>query len=113
MKMSDSPETTKRPLLLAVSVLSLVLIACGTDGGSTNTGGTDGMGGTGGSTESASCRICVGSTPIGPNESEESCAALGALYDCENTGLQGECPDQGACVVTGCSSTPDCDAELP
>ena len=114
MKLSAPFASANRFFIVVVSVLSLVLVACGTDGGSSNTGGTGGAGGAGGSNDGfASCSTCVGSTPIGPNESEESCAALGALYGCENTGLQGECPDQGACVVSGCSSTPDCNAELP
>jgi hypothetical protein len=94
--------------VVIASVLSLWLVGCGSNGGGSNTGGAGGSGDL-----FASCRLCVGSTPIGPNESEESCAAFGALYGCENTGLQGECPDEGACVVSACSSTPDCNAELP
>jgi len=91
-----------------VSVLSLLLLGCGSDDGGSNNGGA------GGSNDGfASCSICVGSTPIGPNESEETCAAFGALFGCESIELQGECPDQGACIVSGCSSAPDCTAELP
>lgn len=94
-----------------VSVLSLLLLACGDDSGSSNTGGTGGAGGSNG--ESA---FCSGCPPIGANASEESCAAFGVLFGCESAELTGECPDQRVCAVSGCSSVPsfaDCLAPLP
>jgi len=98
-----------RPLLLVLSLMGLALAGCGDSGDDgSNTGGSGGSDG-----GFASCSICVGAMPIGPNESDETCAAFGALFDCETATLQGECPDQGACVVTNCTSDPDCNAELP
>ena len=94
---------------MVLAVLSLLLVACGDDSGSSNTGGTGGAGGT---LEAACGRCDFSSTPIGPNESEETCAAFGALFDCETAELQGECPGR-LCVVTNCSIKVDCQAELP
>jgi hypothetical protein len=98
-----------RPFVLVLCLMGLGFVGCGdaTDDGS-NTGGSAGSDG-----GFASCSICVGSMPIGPNESDETCTAFGALFGCETSTLQGECPDQGACVVTNCTSDPDCNAELP
>jgi hypothetical protein len=107
MKLFPFSISATRFLLVLASLLSLVLVACGDEGGSSNTGGTGGF-----PTVEAACGRCFNSTPIGPNESESSCAALGALFDCESAEIQGECPSR-LCVVTNCSIQVDCNAELP
>ncbi|MGB5813436.1 MAG: hypothetical protein WBG86_23070 [Polyangiales bacterium] len=97
-----------RPFMLCVALMGFSLVGCGDDDGGSNAGGSGGSGG-----EFASCRTCVGSMPIGPNESEATCAAFGELFGCTSTELVGECPDRGDCVVSGCTSAPDCNATLP
>lgn len=98
-----------RPFLFAVSLVCFALAGCGDDGG-----GGSSTGGSGGSEGNfTACGICVDTTPIGPNVSDETCAAFGALFDCETSTIQGECPGQRLCVVTNCTGDPDCNALLP
>lgn len=98
-----------RPFILLVSLMGFALVGCGdSESGGSNTGGTGGSG-----AEFASCRLCVGATPIGPNESEATCAAFGELFGCATTELVGVCPDEGSCMVSDCTSVPDCNTELP